>query len=344
MARDSGAVTIRDVAERAGVALSSVSRVLSGHPDVSEELRARVSEAVTYLEYEPNYLAQSMRLGSTRTVGFVLRDIGNPLFAQAAQACEKRLRAAGYSMLVVNSDAGIDTEAKNLNLLRRRRVDGVIASLVSESAPTTVDALRELQVPIVLLDREVEGFSASAVLCDHYQGTRAALEELLSRGHTRIQLITGEIEVRSTRERIRAYHDAFHARGLAVDESLIESGSFDLDFALAQVIKAASSSDPPTAIIGGGIGATAGILRGLRQLRLTPTTDVVVVALDEWPLFDVSELALPSVARDGAEMGKATAQLLLDALDGGEARTITLETEFHPRGNTQLPRRARSRG
>lgn len=331
MTDDQARITIRDVAQRAGVALSSVSRVLSGHPDVSDGLRRKVEEAVAFLGYEPSFVAQSMRSGTTRTIGFVLRDIGNPLFAEAARACEKQFRAAGYSMIVVNSDAGIETEVINLGLLRRRRVDGIIASLVSETAPETKEALHELKIPVVLLDREVEGFTAGAVHSDHYRGVRSAVEYLLARGHTRIMLIAGELAVRSTRERVRGYVDAVEGYGLAVNPAMVVDGSFDLDFAADKVIRSLSQAEPPTAVLGGGIGATAGILRALRQLRIEVGTGIEVVALDEWPLFDVSNLNLPSVARDGSEMGRAAGQLLLDMLDGAAPRTITLETEFRPR-------------
>ena len=128
-------VTIRDVAARAGVALSSVSRVLSGHPDVSASMRAKVEEAAQALGYEPDLLAQSLRSGATRTIGFIIRDIANPLFAVVARACEQELRRNGYSLILMNSDGSVETESKNFALLRRRRVDGVIASLVAEDSP-----------------------------------------------------------------------------------------------------------------------------------------------------------------------------------------------------------------
>ena len=115
--------TIRDVANLAGVALSSVSRVLSDHPDVSPKMRKKVKDAAKQLDYQPDLLAQSLRSGSTRTVGFVLRDISNPLFAVIARRCEQELRSLGYSMILVNSDGDAEIEAENLSLLRRRRVD-----------------------------------------------------------------------------------------------------------------------------------------------------------------------------------------------------------------------------
>jgi len=342
-------VTIRDVAVRAGVALSSVSRVLSGHPDVSAKMRIRVESAAKDLGYEPDLLAQSLRRGSTRTVGFVLRDISNPLFANVARRSEQELRRAGYSMVLANSDGGVEAEAINLSLLRRRRVDGVIVSLVSETSAATREALQALRVPVVLLDREVPGFSAGAVLCDHFTGLRRATEELLMRGHRRIALIPGGLEVRSSRERVRGYREAFASAAVEVDEDLVVAGGFDMDYAKAEVIRLFSRSPEPTALMTGGIGATAGALRALRQLRREPGRDVALVALDEWPMFDVFAPDLATVSRDSDEMGTASARLLLDMLDGADPSVVTIDTTFTSRDSIRAlppktPVRSQSRG
>jgi LacI family transcriptional regulator len=326
-------VTIKDVAKHAGVALSGVSRVLSGHPDISEAMRLRVEKAVAELGYEPDLVAQSLRGGSTRTVGFLLRDISNPLFANNARRCEQELRRAGYSMILMNSDGAADVEAVNLTVMRRRRVDGVVASLVSESSPATRQALAALRVPVVLVDREVEGFTSGAVLCDHYHGVRRAVEELLMRGYHRIALITGGLDVRSSRERVRGYSDAFAAAGVPVNRDLILTGGFDIDYGKTEVIRLFSRSQEATALVTGGVGITTGALRALRQLRLEVGRDVALVALDEWPMFDVLAPDLSSVARDSDEMGTASAWLLLDMIDGGQPRTVMTDTVFTPRAS-----------
>lgn len=326
-----GPVTIRDVAERAGVALSSVSRVLSDHPDVSPKMRKRVEDAATELGYQPDMLAQSLRSGSTRTVGFLIRDISNPLFAVIARRCEQELRAAGYSMLLVNSDGDLVAEADNLELLRRRRVDGLIVSLESEVAAGTRKALERFNGPIVLLDREVDDLAVGAVLCDHYTGVYAATMDLLARGHRKIALITGSTDVRSTRERLRGYRDAFTAVGAAPEEALISIGNFTSDFSKAEVIRLMSRRPEPTAVITGGVLTTAGAIRALSQLGRRPGDDIAFVALDEWPLFDVTTPSLASVARDPNEIGTTAARLMLDMLGGGEAATITVPTTYTPR-------------
>lgn len=323
--------TIKDVAERAGVGLSSVSRVLSGHPDVSAAMRQRVELAAQELGYEVDLLAQSLRSGSTRTVGFVLRDISNPLFANIARRCEQELRRAGYSMLIMSSDGDAEAEASNLGLLRRRRVDGVIASLVSETSPATREALGRLSVPVVLLDRQVPDLAVSAVLCEHYPAVRRAVEDLLARGHSRVAMVTGSLEVLTSRERRRGYLDAFASRGVPVDDDMLVFGSFEADFAMAQVSRLLSRRQKPTALITGGVGSTIGALRALRQMRLEPGPDLAMVALDDWPAFDVLLPALSAVVRDPDEMGLASARVLLDVLRGEEPRTEHIQVTFIPR-------------
>src|SRR5687768_17117280 len=140
---------MREVAELAEVAISSVSRVLSGHPDVSQEMRDRVLDAVAQLEYEPDFLAQSLRRGQTLSVGFVLADISNPLMAEIVLGAEAEMRGAGYSLLLMNSENDPALDAAHVRFFQGRRVDGMILSLVSETDPRTLEVLRAARVPLV---------------------------------------------------------------------------------------------------------------------------------------------------------------------------------------------------
>lgn len=324
-------VTIRDVAAKAEVALSSVSRVLSGHPDVSDRMRQRVEAAAAELGYEPDFLGQSLRSGQTLTIGFLLRDISNPLFGQVARRCEHDLRAGGYSMIITSSDGERSVEAANLDLLRRRRVDGLIASLVSETAESTINELKQYKVPIVLLDREVDGLVASAVLNDHYTGVRQATEALLAAGHTRVALITGGLDVRSSRERKRALEDAFAAAGKVAPEELQFYARFDQEHGEETVRALMRLPQRPTAILTGGIGPTMGAILAVRELGLELGTDITVVALDEWPYFDALAPSIPSVTRESDELGAAAAALMLEALSGAAPRVVHLETSYRDR-------------
>jgi LacI family transcriptional regulator len=324
-------VTIHDVATRAGVAISSVSRVLSGHPDVSPSMNLRVKRAVHELGYEPDLLAQSLRRGATNTIGFIVRDISNPLFALIAQRCEQVLREAGYSMILINSDGEIKTETENFSLLRRRRVDGVIASLVSETSPKVKKAIENLRMPLVLLDREVAGLNAGAVICNHRQGVYEATKDLIDRGHQEIAFISGGKDVFVTRDRLRGFYDAFKEAKVPIPTHWIALGRFQADFAAAETHRLFTQNPRPTALMAGGIGSTAGALRGLRELKLKPGKDIAFVAIDEWLMFDVFASEYSSVFRDPVEIGEQSARLILDMLKGGQARQLVVETKFTPR-------------
>src|SRR5579871_1198712 len=180
---------MREVAIRAGVAMSSVSRVLSGHPDVSPRMRQVVMAAVAELGYQPDMLAQGLRRGKTFSVGFTVSDISNTVLAQIVTGAEKRLREAGYSLLLTNSEGNPELDVEHISLLERRRVDGLLLSLAEEHHDATVAALRQVTVPTVLIDRDVPyGVNARCAAFDHARGMRDATEYLLQLGHRRFAL------------------------------------------------------------------------------------------------------------------------------------------------------------
>src|SRR5690348_6272406 len=151
--------------------MSSVSRVLSGHPGVSSAMRARVMAVVDELGYEPNLLAASLRRGSTMTVAAVVRDVSSPFYAAMALAAEGELREAGYAMLVTSSQGSPAMDATQLSQFRRRGVDGLLLSVADESDEATLQEVRRARAPVVLVDCELAGVSGtSAVLCDHAGG------------------------------------------------------------------------------------------------------------------------------------------------------------------------------
>ena len=202
---------MRKVAERADVAISSVSRVLSGHPDVSEKMRKRVMAAVAELEYEPDFLAQSLRRGQTLSIGFVLADISNPLLADIVLGAETELRNAGYSLLLMNSENLPELDVRSIRFFQTRRVDGMLLSIVGETEPELVAAMEQVKVPIVLVDREVNVEAASSVRNDHASGMTAAVRHLLELGHRRIAMIGGSKDTFPGRERERALRASVEA-------------------------------------------------------------------------------------------------------------------------------------
>jgi LacI family transcriptional regulator len=323
--------SMSEVAQLADVAISSVSRVLSGHPDVSADMRVRVLEAVRQLEYEPDFLAQSLRRGATLSVGYVVGDISNPLMATITSGAESVLRRAGYSMLLMNSENDPMLDAAHIRFFQARRVDGMILSLASERHQETLDQLANVDVPIVVIDRDLPAtHRASIARSDHRSGMRAAVSHLISLGHRRIALITGSVELWAVRERIDGMADAIRESGVQ-DASMRMVGSLSAEHGERSTEHLLNSHPRPTAIIAGGNQVLAGCVRALTRRGLSVPRDISLVTCDEVDLSVLHSPPIASVARDTIELGRTAADLLLERLDGGEPRTVLLPTAFTPR-------------
>jgi len=323
--------SMREVAELAEVAISSVSRVLSEHPDVSAEMRERVLAAVQQLEYEPDFLAQSLRRGATLSVGYVVGDISNPLIATITSGAESILRAAGYSMLLMNSENDPELDAAHIRFFQARRVDGMILSLASERRPATLEFLAQVDVPIILIDRDVPAdLRASIVRNDHREGMRAAVGHLLDLGHRRIALITGALDLWPVRERIAGMAEAVAARGRP-DETVSLVGSLSAEHGERSTEQLLAMHPRPTAIVAGGNQVLAGCVRALARHGIRIPDDISLITCDEVDLSELHSPPIASVSRDTLLLGRTAAELLLERLNGGEPRTILLPTTFTPR-------------
>ena len=330
--------SMREVADLADVAISSVSRVLSGHPDVSAAMRDRVLAAVDQLEYEPDFLAQSLRRGQTLSVGFVLADISNPLMADIVLGAEAVLRNAGYSLLLMNSENDPALDAAHIRFFQSRRVDGMILSLASETDPATLDLIGQVEGPIVVVDRRLpEGIGASAAVNDHRPGMEAAVDHLIDLGHRRIALITGSPAQLPGRERMEAMRAVLARRPEPV-EAMYLPGSFSTEHGGAAARRALSADPRPTAIIAGGNQLLIGCLRVMREMDLRVAQDVSLVTCDDVPLSELYEPPIASIERDTVGLGRAAAELLIGRLVGGDdPRTVVLPTSFTARPSCAPP-------
>jgi LacI family transcriptional regulator len=325
---------MREVAELANVAISSVSRVLSDHPDVSADMRERVLAAVRQLEYEPDFLAQSLRRGATLSVGYVVGDIGNPLIANITSGAESVLRAAGYSMLLMNSENDPRLDAAHIRFFQTRRVDGMILSLASERQQATIDVLEQVDVPIIMIDRDLpETLGASIVRNDHRAGMREAVDHLLGLGHRRIALITGALDLWPVRERIAGMAESVAAMGVQ-DETISLIGSLSAEHGEASTEQLLAMVPRPTAIIAGGNQVLAGCVRALVRNGIRIPDELSLVTCDEVALSELHSPPISSVARDTVQLGRVAAELMLERLAGSpEPRTVLLPTVYTPRAS-----------
>ena len=334
-----GVLTIRDVARSAGVAVGTVSRVLNKHASVSPEVRERVVEAIRILGYEPDAVAQSMRLRTTRTVACAIRDISIAGFGSFVKAAEQVLREAGYTLLLTNTDEQPQRELELLTTFAKRRVDGVIMTISDEGDEDLRRALKEMRVPIVLMDRDV-ALDLDVVAIDHRGGTRAAAAHLLELGHRRIALLTGHATMRPAHERVAGFQEAHRRAGLAPGPDLIRCGGFSAEFGFEQLSALLLTNKPPTAVVAGGMTMLPGVLRAIAAAGLRIPDDISVIAGGDTDLAELFSPAVTAVRWSNADWGRNAVRLLLDRIErlyAADPRRVTLATELVHRASCAPP-------
>ncbi len=335
-------VGIRDVAAQAGVAISTVSKVLSGRGDVSPILRARVLAAAAELGYQPNYLAQSLRRGVSNLVGLIASDLSDPFSAEIAAAAESVLRPAGYALVVMSSNRSAETEATNIRYLQSRRVDAVLITPSHEADPGILAALADVDGPVVVIEGELRGpLPVDMVGADHRTGAFMAADHLIHLGHRRIAALLGPLERRSGRERLAGMLDAMTAAGLG-DEAIPVPVDHDADAGAREVAALLDGDDPPTAILAGSGPLLIGTIRELEERRLEIGRDVSVVGWDDGPLPRLFRPPIAVVDRDSRGLGEAAARMALgrlanDGPDDAPAHVEIRPTMFLPRASCGAP-------
>ncbi|HWC00128.1 MAG TPA: LacI family DNA-binding transcriptional regulator, partial [Bryobacteraceae bacterium] len=217
--------TIREVAERAGVSVATVSRVFSGGTRVTENVSRRVREAARQLNYQPNRVARNLRVRQTQTVGLIVPDIENPFYTSVIGGIEEVLQASEYSLLLANSNENPKREQANARTLQAEGVAGII---FTPSGPDTAiyERLAAAGIPLVAVSRTPESMQIDAVCVANREGARTAIEHLIGLGHRRIAMISGPPWISTARDRLLGYEEALAAHGIASDRELVQYADF----------------------------------------------------------------------------------------------------------------------
>jgi LacI family transcriptional regulator len=217
-------VTIKRVAERAGVSAATAARAMGKYGSVSEKTRQRVLDAAHALSYVPNAIAKSMRVQRTRTIGVIIGDIQAPFFSKLAFAIEDFANRQGYNVLVCNTNEKPERELRHLQSLFERRVDGIILSSTqrfNSEMSQDIRRLYESEIPLVTVDRQVNGLKRPLVQCNNLGGSYQAGKYLLGLGHRNIGVIASNQFVNSTREREAGFRMALAEYGLTLRPGMI---------------------------------------------------------------------------------------------------------------------------
>ncbi|WP_327091600.1 LacI family transcriptional regulator [Nonomuraea sp. NBC_01738] len=326
--------TINTIAERAGVSIASVSRVLNGLPTRQDTVR-KVMAAAEELGYVRNAVARSLKSRRTNQVAFAMADIGNPVYLAMVRQIQPVLKAAGYRLVLHSTDAIAADEIDVLHSLGERYVDGLIMSPLRVTGEH-LKMIAAARAPVVIIGSVPEGTQVDNVRADSRTGVKLALDHLHALGRRRIGLVNGPLDTVPGASRAAAYAEALETLGLPYDEDLVEVG----DFYRAEGARAAAAllarNPGVDALMCANDLIALGALDVLRASGRRVPQDVAVVGMDDTDLAAASWPSLTSVSLGSAERGKAAAELLLDRLQNGERepRLVTVRPRLAVRAST----------
>jgi len=332
------AVTLKDVAQLAGVHPATASRALNPETRllVSEETASRVLAAAAELGYRPNAVARSLRTRRSHTVGVLIPDLNNPLFPPIVRGLADRLETYGYVALIGNTDGDDARERRVFEQMRARHVDGYVLATAHLRNPLLDDAVRA-GVPVVLMNRIAADNSFPSVTVDNERGVELAVRHLVTLGHREIAYLAGPQDVSTGLARYRGFQSAMAGAGLDVPpERVAFAGAFSIEEGHRCAREILTSAAGCTAVAAGNDMLAVGCYLALDEAGLRCPADISVVGVYVMTFIDMLRPPLTTLAFSHHRVGAEAAELLMERLNGstGPVKVIYLAPELIIRGST----------
>ncbi|MFE4539086.1 LacI family DNA-binding transcriptional regulator [Streptomyces scopuliridis] len=323
--------TIKDVAVRAGVSLGTASRVLSGSSQTSAASRSRVLAAAAELGYIANGPARSLRRSRTDVLGLLVSDIRNPFFSELAHAAEQEARHHGYTVLLANANEDAEQADAYLRTFASQRIDGLLFSPQGTVSPQLAATLTS-GLPLVFLNRSIEGVDAPLYGTDNAQGVGQVLAWLQRRGHHDVAFIGGPDTVSTGAERRAAYLAGREKHGISTDDRLLDAGDFLASGAAEAMCRVIDREVPFTAVFGANGLTTLGAVRAMRErLGAERAARIEVVSFDDLDWFEFASPPISAVRNDASAIGSLGVRALVDLLAGRAVSGQRIATSFADR-------------
>ena len=323
MVDPTASASIRDVAERAGVALGTVSNVLNRPEKVADATRLRVQQAIEDLGFVRNDAARQLRAGRSRTLGLVVLDVGNPFFTDLARGAEDRAAEAGLSILLGNSDETARREAAYMDLFEQQRVQGLLLSPIGDVFDR-LRRLRERGTPTVLVDRPAQDHPFSSVSVDDVAGGYVAVSHLIEQGCTRLAFVGGPLNIQQVADRLEGANRAVNEHAGVTLEVLAHNGlTVQSGRAAGELLLTRQPADRPNGVFAANDLVAVGLLQAFAVLNgIRVPDDIALVGYDDIDFASAAVVPLSSVRQPSALIGETAVDLLLQevqAIRSGES-------------------------
>lgn len=315
--------TIKDIAKRLNISLSTVSRALRNAPDVREETRQAVLSLSQELNYQPNRLALSLRQNQTHTIGVIIPNLDYVL-SQMVRGIDEVALEAGYTVMVCQSNESFGREILNTQRLLESLVDGFIISVSSETKSFEhFKKIQDRNLPVVVFDRITPHLLAPSVRLDNQAGGFMATEHLIEQGYKRIAVLAGPDNLGISNSRLEGYKNALKKHKIKFDADLVLHCDFNQDYAYYATQELLSRKKRPDAIFTISDRMAIGAMLAIKKKGLQMPTDIGLVGFNNEPVTGLVSPAISSVEMPSFEMGKAAAKLFIETMhDKASANNI----------------------
>ncbi|MDO5408087.1 MAG: LacI family DNA-binding transcriptional regulator [Eubacteriales bacterium] len=316
-------LTIKEVAELAGVSKSTVSRVLNNNGYVNEETRRRIEKVIQEYGYRPSAAAVTLSKKEGSTIGVIIPEIDNTFFGEVLKGINEVADRNDFSIICCDTQNNGEKELKALAALEQQRVRGVIITPAMgygdrESVEKLKEALARLDVPVVVVDRDFDYSQWDTVYYQNYESGFIATESLIRAGNRTIGIIQGDMQLKIARERYRGYEDAMMANGLEIPTEFVLKGDFSQEKAYELTCAMVEGGVLPDAMVTCNNRTSLGFIKAMIEHGLAIGKDIAVVGIDHLPVLDVLGFHFSCVSRDTIEMGRMGMKLLMERMKSAE--------------------------
>ena len=334
-------VTIRDVAKAAGASVSTISAALNNSDYVSADMRSRIENAIKELKYRPNDLARGLRLQKTHSIAIVVPDLSNNFYIELVRGAKDYSASANYTVLIGDSRDSWEEERNYLDSFHRRRVDGVVRV-------PAIDALKGKgktdlgNLPVVYADRYplTKDRYVGRVGIDNRRAADSATRYLLSLGHRKMGIITGDPSSGTSVDRLEGFLQALRNAGIRPDRSMIHSGHNDMESGHVHTMQLLTRADRPTAIFCTNNMMALGALAAIQEIGLVCPEEISLLGFDDFYWATLLRPRLTVVRQPAREVGMIAARMLIDHLEGrpGVPTPTLLATQLMVRDSCSPPK------
>ena len=313
--------SLRDISEKTGVSITTVSRVLNGKGDefgISKDTQERIYLSAKELSYVPNQTGVNLQSGRTRTIALIVPGLVNPFFANIASSLATEIQGTGYNTLISDSNENIEIEKDELKQMISRNVDGIIIASAGQDG-SHINEIDDMGIPIVCIDRYFDNLQVPFVATDNYLGAEMATDHLLKRGHTHIACIQGANQSMPNIHRIKGFEHTMNTHG--IQDCTITGSDFTVQNGYTETLLLLQNQPLPTAIFTLSNTIALGCMKALKENNVRVPEDVSLITFDNHPYLDYLSTPLTCVAQPFQDICRIAIRLLFSMIEKKDLKT-----------------------